>query len=227
VLQGQVVLSNGQAVTTQNIHTFVGESETTHESVADGGGEIVIVTFPLVSDHLKRRMKPFLPFVRKYCAQYQVDTSQVIATIHTESYFNPVARSSCGAIGLMQLVADQGGAEAYSQLRGANLVPSEAYLYDPEKNIELGCIYMYLLNTRYFGTVSNEESRRYCCIAGYNTGPGNVSYAFTSGREVDPAILKINGMNPPDIYSWLIQYLPFDETRDYLKKVVQRMALYR
>jgi membrane-bound lytic murein transglycosylase C len=228
LLADQLISANGQRVNKENVEDFIHEVQGTKEAIAtENGQEKVIVTFPLAPDHLKKRMQPFLPYIKKYCSQYGIDAAQVIATIHTESYFNPAARSNRGAVGLMQLVPEKGGAEAYRQLKGNDSVPCARYMYDPEKNIELGCVYIYLLQTKYFGRVNDKESNMYCSIAGYNTGPGNVALVFSNARSLEPSIDKINALAPREIYSSLIAKLPYSETRNYLKIVVGRMALYR
>jgi membrane-bound lytic murein transglycosylase C len=151
----------------------------------------------------------------------------VLATIHTESCFNPVARSNRNAIGLMQLVPHTAGVDAYRAVYGKNVVPTAAYLYNPEQNIELGCAYIYLLKHRYFREVRDADSRLYCTIAAYNTGPGNVAYAFTGRRAMRAATRMINTMkDAKSVYDHMIGSLPFAETRHYLAFVIERMDLY-
>ncbi|MBD3316852.1 MAG: transglycosylase SLT domain-containing protein, partial [Chitinivibrionales bacterium] len=187
----------------------------------------VTMRFALVPDHVKRRMRPYIPIVEKYCKRYELLVSRVLATIHTESCFNPMARSNRNAIGLMQLVPYSGGKDAYGAVHGSNLIPTEAYLFDPEKNIELGCAYIHLLKNRYFGEVKNNNSRLYCTIAAYNTGPGNVAYAFTGARAMRAATRVINTMDNSDrVYNHMIGFLPFGETKRYLTVVLERMGMY-
>ncbi len=230
LLQDQVTLANGQAVNSENVKELVKETAANENVVPIENGEgkeKIVFTFLLTPDHLIKRMTPYLPLVKNYCEKHGVDAAHVLATIHTESYFNPAARSSCGALGLMQLVPEKGAADAYRKLEGKDLVPSASYLFDPEKNIELGCVYINLLQANYFVNVKNKSSNTFCSIAGYNTGAGNVAFAFTGKRELGSAVSIINTMEDKDVYSLLLQKLPYAETRDYLKKVVERMSLYR
>jgi membrane-bound lytic murein transglycosylase C len=188
----------------------------------------MVATFSLVPDHLKKRMEPYLPAVRKYALEYSLDEALVLATIHTESYFNPVARSSCGAIGLMQLMPERGGLEAYKFVFDNSGIPSESFLLNAENNIQLGCAYIHILQNQYFVEIASPESRLYCGIAGYNTGPGNVAKAFNGTRNVQKAIPIINSLKPSDkVYKHMLVKLPYAETKGYLKSVVTRMDIYR
>lgn len=233
VLAGQVVDEQGKKVTPALTEFFardVAAQARPRETTTASGKKVhtVVLTFKLTPDHIKKRMKPFLGIVKKYCAKYALDPAHILATIHTESYFNPMARSHCNAIGLMQLVPTSGGREAYRFVRGTDAIPKVKYLYEPENNIELGCAYTHLLQKRHFGDVVDPQRKTYCSIAGYNTGPGNVARAFVGKRNVSAAIKVINGMNNAEkVYDTMVARLPYAETRDYLPKVVDRMKLYR
>ena len=73
----------------------------------------------------------------------------------------------------------------------------------------------------------NKHSKLYCAIAAYNTGPGNVSKAFTGLKDVSGAIGSINNLSPDDLYTFLTQKLPYKETREYLVKVTERIKMYK
>lgn len=230
LLHDQVSDRSGKSIDSANVGVFVaglmGKAET-YRTPAETH-RIVEVSFTLTPDHLKRRMMPFLPHVEKYCHKYGLSPAHILAMIHTESHFNPAARSRCNAIGLMQLVPDKGGREAYEFVQGKQGMPTALYLFDPDRNIELGCAYLHLLQTRYFGRVEDRQSRLYCSTAGYNTGPGNVARAFAGERSVDSAIDPINALTPAArVYSCLVKRLPYRETREYLALVVKRVELYR
>lgn len=85
---------------------------------------------------------------------YGVDKGLVKAVIHTESGFNPHARSGPGAKGLMQLMP------ATARRFGVSDV------YDPAQNIKGGAQYLSFLMKRF----NNLE----LALAGYNAGEGNV-----------------------------------------------------
>jgi membrane-bound lytic murein transglycosylase C len=232
ILANQVVTENGAAVSPKNVTAFadsiVENSTITTDSLSDTN-ELYKLTFPLAPNHLARRMAPYLPIVKKYCIKYDLNPAHVLAIIHTESYFNPMARSSENAIGLMQLVPEKGARQAWQFINNVDTaIPRAEYLYDPKTNIELGCAYLYILKNRIFGDVINTDCRLYCSIAGYNTGSGNVAYAFVGERKLAPAIQAINSINDADrVYYELVHKLPFVETRYYLENVIERVHLYQ
>ncbi len=88
----------------------------------------------------------------------------------------------------------------------------------------MGSAYLYILFQRYLNRVQNPTSREYCVIAGYNTGSGNVLRTFDSNR--DRAFRRINRMNSQQVYDHLVRNLPYQETRDYLPKVVRAKPRY-
>ena len=195
---------------------------------ADGIERLVVsVEFELVSNHLEIRARKFYPMVLKNAEKYMVDPAVVMGIIHTESMFNPLARSSTPAYGLMQVVPDGGGNEAYSTIHDKenNLTPQ--YLYDPENNIELGTAYYNILKKRYMKNINDPLSRAYCAVAAYNAGASNVGYAFIAKKSISMAYREINRMKPADVYQKLITKLPYKESRDYVRRVFKRAELYR
>ena len=92
------------------------------------------------------------------------------------------------------------------------------YLFDPDNNIELGSAYLHVLSYNLLERIENQIAREYCVISAYNTGPGNVFKAFA--RDQTSAINQINSLQPPAVYDRLRAHLPYQETRDYLAKVV-------
>jgi membrane-bound lytic murein transglycosylase C len=125
--------------------------------------------------------------------------------------------SGAPAYGLMQLVPTSGGLAAQLRVTGKKDVPSTDFLLDPEHNIEFGVAYLSVLNTDEFSAVTNQNSRDYCVIAAYNTGPGNVTNVFASKRKT--ALEAINSEPPAQLFDHLHKDLPMQETRDYLVKV--------
>ncbi len=51
----------------------------------------------------KNRLK-FMPLVRRSSKEYKVDSALILAVIHAESAYDPLAKSKAGAVGLMQLM---------------------------------------------------------------------------------------------------------------------------
>ena len=155
----------------------------------------------------------------------RLSRSLVFAVIKTESAFNPFAVSSAPAYGLMQLVPESGGRDAYRKAKGIDRAPTKEYLFDAANNIELGTTYLgMLLNDSVLQDVTDPLSREYCAIAAYNTGPSNVLRAFA--RDPAAALRAINALSPAEVYDALRRHLPYAETRNYLAKVVSAQKRY-
>ena len=91
---------------------------------------------------------------------YKVDPLLVAAIIKCESTFNPLAVSSAGAVGLMQLMPETAAELALE--KKIDYVNSEE-LYKPEINIEIGFYYIQKLRKRYKGSLV-------LALAAYNAG---------------------------------------------------------
>ncbi len=185
------------------------------------------VRIRLGKDHLSVRARRFYPLVREHAVRFGHDPALIMAMVHTESAFNPMAASSANAYGLMQLVPSSGGREAYSWLHKKDMDPSPAYLLRPRENIELGTAYLRLLQDRIFKGVEHPDSRLYCAVAAYNGGGGSVGRAFTGSRAVNASLNRINGATPHQVLSRLRTHAPHKETRDYMQRVFERAPLYR
>jgi membrane-bound lytic murein transglycosylase C len=183
----------------------------------EGGGIAWFVNLTMVKNYEARGAEHYRAAVDKYAAQYHVSPSLVLAIMRTESNFNPFAVSGAPAYGLMQLVPTSGGRAAMKRVSGSPDVPTTDYLLDPDHNIELGAAYLSVLSTDEFSTIANQNSRDYCVIAAYNTGPHNVTRVFASDRAA--ALNAINAQQPADLFEHLRTGLPMQETRDYVVKV--------
>lgn len=180
--------------------------------------KVHFVTIPMVKDHVSVRVLKFKPYVKKYARKFGVSENLVYAIIQTESNFNQFAVSSAGAFGLMQIVPTSAGRDAYKEVKGKTWTPSKSYLFDASNNIELGSAYIKILDNKYLKRINNPISREYCVISAYNTGSGNVLKTFSSNRDRAKEI--INSKKPSEVYNKLRSNLPYEETRRYLKKVV-------
>jgi LysM repeat protein len=185
------------------------------------------VRIRLGKNHLSVRARRFYPLIREHAVRFGHDPALIMAMVHTESAFNPMAASSANAYGLMQLVPTSGGREAYSWLHKKDLAPSPAYLLRPRENIELGTAYLRLLQDRIFKGVQHPDSRLYCAVAAYNGGGGSVGKAFTGSRAVSASLVRINAATPLQVLKRLRSSAPRKETRDYMQRVFERAPLYR
>jgi len=235
IIGDQVVDEKGKTVGAENVDAFAKKVVEQAKSIAPvptktdslNAPKKLTLTIPLASDHLRRRAEAFLPAVEKYSRMYSVDPAYILATIHTESHFNPMARSHCNAMGLMQLMAKSGGREACREVYGKDVIPPPATLFNPEKNIMLGTAYISILLKRYYGEVANDSSRIYCAVSAYNTGAGNVAKALVGVPKLKRSRDRINTLPHDEVLRILLSELPYVETRAYLRKVLDRMPLYR
>lgn len=233
VLEGQLENTAGEPVTEDNKKEFAQEVIHTQpvktETLSTEKGDVVKATvqFTLVPDHLRVRAEQYLAPVKDNTGRHDLAVPLAFAVIHTESYFNPKATSPAPAYGLMQLVPTSGGRDAYRYVYGKDRVVTAEYLYVPENNIELGCAYLGFLKDIVFRNVQDPQNTIYCIVASYNTGPGNVSRAVCGNKHVASAVERINTMTPDELYEHLRTNLPYQETRDYLKKVRDRSSLYQ
>ena len=176
---------------------------------------------------LYKRSHIYYSEVKKQSNNQGIPTELTFAIMHTESYFNPRARSHIPAFGLMQIVPKSAGIDAYYYLYNRKKLVSGSYLYNSTNNIKMGTAYLHLLYYRYLKKIKNPQSRLYCAIAAYNTGAGNIAYAFTKHYNMSKAAPLINRLTPDEVYEKLQKDLRYDEPKVYLKNVKQRMKTYR
>lgn len=190
-------------------------------------GDVVTVTIPLKADAVPQRARGYLPKVKQAANKWSVPVPLVLAIMQTESSFNPMARSHIPAFGLMQIVPGSAGRDASKHAYGKERLLSGQELFQPQTNIELGCAYLNLLDKRYLKAIKDPKSRLFCAIAAYNTGAGNVAWAFTGKKSVGGAAKKINQMTPTQVYAHLRKNLKYEEARNYLYKVTKAMPTYQ
>jgi membrane-bound lytic murein transglycosylase C len=233
VLEGQLQTQAGQPVSPENKKEFareIVENRPVKEALieTDKGNMVKTqVAFSLVPDHLRIRGEKYLASVRRESGRFDISVPLAFAVIHTESYFNPKATSPAPAYGLMQLVPRSGARDAYRFVYGEDRILPPDYLYVPGNNVELGCAYLGLLKNRYFRNVKDPQNALYCAIASYNTGAGNLSRSLTGRARIHLAIDRVNTMDPEELYTYLRENLPYRETRDYIRRVRERMHLYQ
>ncbi|PCJ13960.1 MAG: hypothetical protein COB04_15825 [Gammaproteobacteria bacterium] len=186
----------------------------------------VTYVVPLPKDRVARKARQYSSMIRLNSEKMDIPSDVLFAIIHTESYFNPIARSVVPAFGLMQIVPSTAGRDATRHLYKKPRVLSPSYLFNPEKNIEIGSAYLNLIYFHYLKEINKPLSRMYCAIAAYNTGTSNVAKAFISRASMESAAAEINKLSDEQVLRKLINNLPHQETRDYLKKVMKRKRLY-
>lgn len=130
------------------------------------------------------------------------------ALIRQETEFNSQAISSAGARGLMQVML--AAAKTNARAGGLPYRPNDL-LADTNYNIQLGMIEF----TRHYASWGNSLV---LAVAAYNAGPGNVrKWVAANG---DP------GNGAVDAIDW-IERIPFGETRNYVQRVLENLAVYK
>lgn len=227
ILAGQIVDSSGQPVTQQNLDRYLNEEvfprlkrDPKPLLGKDGLPRYKLsVPMKLIPNHTIVRAQPYIPEVKRQSQRFRLRPELVMAVMHTESYFDPLARSHVPAYGLMQLVPIYGAREAYQYVYGHDRVLPANYLYQPTNNIELGTAYLNLLIYKHFATETHPVKNLYLSICGYNWGPTSIQ------RKIIRRYPTSN-MTPEQLYVVLRQRTP-QETGDYLQRVTQRMPMYQ
>lgn len=137
-----------------------------------------------------------------YADRYEVDRNLVASVILAESKFRQDATSVHGARGLMQIMPETGSWIA-TQIEDDSF--SVEKLYNVNMNIKYGTWYLSELQTEF-------EGNEVLALAAYNAGRGNV-YEWM------------------EKYHWDIDFkdytkIPFPETREYVKRVLENKKHY-
>lgn len=193
--------------------------------ISDKGTCSVKISFALATDNMSSNAARYTDLVKEFSEKFNIEPALIFAVMEQESRFNPEAASWVPAYGLMQLVPESGGYDAYRYVYGREWIPTKSYLLNPRNNIELGTAYLRILSNQ-FKKVENPDCRRLCIIAGYNTGAGNVSRAFTGNTNLSKAFKSINSFDYDGLYNHLRTELNSEEARNYVSGVTGRMNKY-
>ncbi|RTL15099.1 MAG: lytic transglycosylase domain-containing protein [Burkholderiales bacterium] len=129
-----------------------------------------------------------------------IDPAYVYGLIRQESRFVLDARSHVGAAGLMQVMP----ATAKWTAKKVGLAYSPDLMHDRDFNLRIGTSYLKLVLDRFDGAQA-------LAAAAYNAGPGRPA-RWREGPLLDAAIWAEN--------------IPFNETRDYVRKVLLGGTVY-
>jgi membrane-bound lytic murein transglycosylase C len=177
------------------------------------------VEIPMVADHAEKRSYKYADIVRRASQKYDIPEDLIYAIIKTESSFNPYAVSWANAYGLMQVVPKTAGRDVFKLVKKQPGEPSPEYLFNPEKNIDTGTAYFYILKNRYLRDVKHPTSLEYSMISAYNGGTGGVLNTFSKDRK--RAMRDLNSLQPNQVYWALTKKHPNSESRRYLEKVTK------
>lgn len=132
----------------------------------------------------------------------------ILAITRQESEFDPRARSSADARGLMQLLPST--ARIVARMEGLPYQPNWL-VDDPSYNVTLGAAYLQQLLETWNGSYI-------LAFASYNAGPGRPREWI--GDWGDP---RAQGT---DVIDW-VELIPFSETRNYVQRVMENVQVYR
>lgn len=153
-------------------------------------------------------MGAYFPLTDLARADHPVPAELVLAIARRESEFDPVVVSGAGARGLMQVMPGTARAMAGK----LDIAYSEGALTrDPEYNARLGGAYLAHL-------IEEFGPNPVLVAAAYNAGPSR-AHRWVSERG-DPRSAGV------DVVDW-IEMIPFRETRNYVMRVTESLAVYR
>ncbi len=190
-------------------------------------GDVHTIRYKLPGNSTFKRSYNYLVAAKSNAQRFKLKAQWLLAIMHSESSFNPMARSHIPAYGLMQIVPRTAGIDSYRFLYNKRRLLSASYLYNTQNNIEIGSAYFHILYYKYLSSIQDPTSRLYCAIAGYNTGAGNVARAFVGTNSVQSAAELINTMSPEQVYDYLLRNLRHEEPKHYLKRVRARSTQYK
>ena len=160
--------------------------------------------------------KRFEDEIFTYARKANVDPFLAMALIRQESVFNPRARSSADARGLMQIMPRTARHEALRLKKSYISAPekkrikravrsSKNNLFDVSTNVLLGMHYLHRLLDKYKDTVYT--------LSSYNAGMTPVNRWMKSFPDTDPMLF--------------IDKIPWRETRNYVKLVLRNYFYYK
>jgi soluble lytic murein transglycosylase len=152
-------------------------------------------------DFLQRYPTPFFDDVAPRAREVALDVAWVYGLMRQESRFIMDARSSAGAKGLMQLMPATARWVA-KKIGMRNYRPGR--VTDMDTNVILGTNYMRMV-------MDSLDDHPVLASAAYNAGPGRAR-KWRAERPVEGAIYA--------------ETIPFNETRDYVKKVLANATVY-
>jgi len=135
-----------------------------------------------------------------------VDPIYVAAVIAVESRFSNTAKSSVGAMGLMQLMPTTAKAVAKSNAHRTS------HLVDPRTNIQLGISYLKELESKFRGN-------RFLALSAYNWGPANIDKVRGRYRDIPASVRNYSTTVLERTLSWRRHFSNANESAEALQTV--------
>ncbi len=138
----------------------------------------------------------------------EIERSVIYSVARTESAFDQRDKSAANAVGLMQVTPEAGRDTAK---RFGVSYDWERMVSDPVYNTQMGAAELSALLSEYRGC-------HVMTFAGYNAGRGRVrDWIKAYGDPRDPKV---------DAVDW-VERIPLSETRNYVQRVMENLAVYR
>jgi soluble lytic murein transglycosylase len=138
----------------------------------------------------------------------EIERSIIYSVARTESAFDQRDKSAANAVGLMQVTPEAGRDTAK---RFGISYDWDRMVSDPVYNTQMGAAELSALLSEYKGS-------HIMTFAGYNAGRGRVrDWVKAYGDPRDPKV---------DAVDW-VERIPFSETRNYVQRVMENLAVYR
>lgn len=154
----------------------------------------------LLHDYRMRYLAPYRDVFREYAGAYGLEEAWILGLVRQESRFIPEARSGAGAAGLMQLLPTT--ARWVAQRIGYKGYSAKRVV-EVETNVTLGA--------RYLQHMLERTGHPVLASTAYNAGPSR-ALRWQPAQPLEGAIF--------------IESIPFDETREYVKRVMANTVHY-
>jgi soluble lytic murein transglycosylase len=209
---GEASLLRTFALRSEELHSDAAHVATLAQALVDMGFREIAVRVAKLASYddlpLLRYTHPVIPIPSYQGPGAGPEPALVLGLIRQETEFDPSAVSGPGARGIMQIMPAT--ARHSASLAGLPYRPNDL-LTDTNYNIQLGM-------AEYGAALSDWGGSVVLATAAYNAGATNVrKWLNSNGDPRSPAT---------DPIDW-IEQIPFNETRNYVERVLENMQVYR
>jgi len=159
----------------------------------------------------RKKFQAVIEMFRKYSSQYDMDYLLMAAQGYQESRLDHGAKSSVGAIGVMQLMPETGKEQKVGDIRKI------------EPNVHAGVKYMRFIRSTFFENEPMDElNKGLFTFAAYNAGPGRIRQLRREAAE--------RGLNP-NVWFGNVERIASErigrETVTYVSNIYKYYVAYR